>query len=149
MEAASSSDALPIEDSLWAQQLATSTKPAVLSTPHSTHVGQLARESQVGHLTGRVAQHVYDPASDLNFHVDEAAQLERTLKAFLPLLIEEEFSIGRVRNDANSESSTLTRISSTAQQSECAQVISLHYTTLCDPTGQEKTKSKSLLEWSH
>jgi hypothetical protein len=97
MEAASSLYPLPIEDSVWAQQLVTTTSPAVLSTPHSINVGQLARESQVDYLTGRVAQHVYDPASDTAFHMDEAAQLERTLKAFLPLLTVEEFSIGQVR----------------------------------------------------
>ena len=58
-------------------------------------VGQLARESQVSHLAGRVIRHVFDPTSDTAFHEEEALQLERTMLAFKPLLIEEQLQFGK------------------------------------------------------
>lgn len=39
---------------------------------------------------GRVVQHIYHPVADLEFRSRERLQLESTLKAFLPILIEEE-----------------------------------------------------------
>ncbi|KAL7934932.1 fungal-specific transcription factor domain-containing protein [Trichoderma chlorosporum] len=63
---------------------------ATISTPAPFHVGPFARECQVAHLTGRVIQHVYHPITDIEFRARERAQLERTLKAFLPILISEE-----------------------------------------------------------
>ena len=61
-----------------------------LATPSDVTVGQLARECQVSHLAGRVIRHVFDPVSDHGFQAKEAQQLERTLKAFLPLLVEDQ-----------------------------------------------------------
>lgn len=49
-----------------------------------------ARECQVAHLVGRIVQHVFDPISDVNFRDNESVQLERTLVAFLPVLVAEE-----------------------------------------------------------
>ncbi|KAL7911364.1 fungal-specific transcription factor domain-containing protein [Trichoderma velutinum] len=63
---------------------------ATISTPAPFHVGPFARECQVAHLIGRVIQHVYHPITDVDFRSRERAQLERTLKAFLPILIDEE-----------------------------------------------------------
>lgn len=39
---------------------------------------------------GRVLRHVYEPASDQTFHVEEYNQLETTLNAFFSLLIQEQ-----------------------------------------------------------
>ncbi|PON22914.1 hypothetical protein TGAM01_v208169 [Trichoderma gamsii] len=64
-------------------------RPTV-STPAPFSVGPFARECQVAHLMGRVVQHIYHPVADLEFRSRESFQLESTLKAFLPILIEEE-----------------------------------------------------------
>ncbi|RDW59049.1 hypothetical protein BP5796_11973 [Coleophoma crateriformis] len=94
-------DALPIEDLIWAESshpadlerlIAT---PPSLDTPLNITVGQLARECQIFHLVGRVVQHVFDPTPDPAFNAEEAAQLERTLVAYLPLLANEELKIGK------------------------------------------------------
>ncbi|KAL7895535.1 fungal-specific transcription factor domain-containing protein [Trichoderma sp. SZMC 28014] len=61
-----------------------------VSTPAPFRVGPFARECQVAHLMGRVVQHIYHPVADLEFRSRERFQLESTLKAFLPILIEEE-----------------------------------------------------------
>jgi hypothetical protein len=49
----------------------------------------------VSHLVGRVVRHIFDPTSDEEFHHNEALQLDRTLNAFLPLLIEEQLQFGK------------------------------------------------------
>ena len=92
---------LPIEDLFWSE----SPSPAdieeligdspSLDTPFDITVGQMARESQVSHLTKRVVQHVFDPLSDTNLNIEEGLQLERTLKSYLPLLANEELRIGK------------------------------------------------------
>ncbi|KIW35706.1 uncharacterized protein PV07_02390 [Cladophialophora immunda] len=58
-------------------------------------MGQFARECQISYLVGRVLRHVLDPTSDRNFHASEELQLERTLKAFMPLLMEEDSKYGQ------------------------------------------------------
>lgn len=68
---------------------------ANLATSHDIRVGQLARECQVSHLAGRVVRHVFDPAADHDFQEQEAAQLERTLMALMPVLSAEELQFGR------------------------------------------------------
>jgi hypothetical protein len=68
---------------------------ATLATPSDITVGQFARECQVSHLAGRVVRHVLDPTSDRDFQTDEAQQLERTLKAFMPLLIAEQMQFSK------------------------------------------------------
>ncbi len=65
-----------------------------LSTPSDIKVGHFARECQISHLIGRVLRHVFDPTPDADFHAQEALQLERTLKAFMPLLVEEHTKYG-------------------------------------------------------
>jgi len=90
-----SSDPLPMRDQLWLGDSVAADVEATLATPTNITVGQMAQESQVAHLTGRVVQHVFDPTSDPTFDAQEAAQLERTLKAFLPLLAEEDLKIGK------------------------------------------------------
>jgi hypothetical protein len=57
-------------------------------------VGPFARECQISHLMGRVLRHVFEPTSDAKFHAEEASQLERTLMAFMPLLIQEQSTYG-------------------------------------------------------
>ncbi|KAL5314236.1 hypothetical protein ACEPPN_018661 [Leptodophora sp. 'Broadleaf-Isolate-01'] len=89
-----SSDSLPIEDSQWAQDIVPDTTYHTLSTPSDITVGHFARECQISHLIGRVLRHVFEPASDPEFHAQEAMQLEKTLMAFMPLLIEEHSKFG-------------------------------------------------------
>jgi hypothetical protein len=94
-------DPLPIEDLLWSESLSRDdlegqiNDAPSLSTPFNVTVGQLARECQISHLAGRVLRHVFDPIPDLRFNTEEAVQLERTLKAYLPLLSNEELKIGK------------------------------------------------------
>ncbi|KAE8445829.1 hypothetical protein EG329_012752 [Mollisiaceae sp. DMI_Dod_QoI] len=83
-------DHLPIEDTIWAQNMIPDTGPLNLGTPSNIFVGPFARECQISHLIGRVLRHAFEPSSDLEFNTQEALQLERTMIAFMPLLIEEQ-----------------------------------------------------------
>lgn len=71
-------------------QIGSTTPTATISTPTPFHVGPFARECQVAHLAGRVVRHVYHPIQDSDFASCERDHLERTLKALVPILIEEE-----------------------------------------------------------
>lgn len=86
---------IPIDDDLWAQNIIPSGPPETLSTPSSTIIGVFARECQVSHLVGRVIRHVFDPTLDATFQEEEAVLLERTLLAFLPLLLEDGIMFGK------------------------------------------------------
>ncbi|KAL7803003.1 fungal-specific transcription factor domain-containing protein [Trichoderma afarasin] len=81
---------LPSNDEQVSSTATSETSTATISTPAPFHVGPFARECQVAHLIGRVIQHVYHPVTDVDFRSRERTQLERTLKAFLPILIDEE-----------------------------------------------------------
>lgn len=65
-----------------------------LATSPDARIGTFARECQVSHHVGRVLRHVFDPVSDIEFYTEEVMQLERTLTAFLPILIEEQTLYG-------------------------------------------------------
>ncbi|KAH9887479.1 hypothetical protein F4778DRAFT_429217 [Xylariomycetidae sp. FL2044] len=92
---------LPIDDLLWSE----SSTPAyleeflgnapLLSSPSDVTVGQMARECQISHLVSRVAQNIFNPTKDDDFNAETAIQLERTLKAYVPLLSHEELKIGK------------------------------------------------------
>lgn len=71
------------------------TSDATLSASYDDRVGQLARECQVSHLAGRVVRHVFDPTSDSTFQEQEAAQLDQTMTALMPILSAEEIQFGR------------------------------------------------------
>ena len=94
-------DPLPVEDLLWSESLSRADLESLiaaaplLDTPFNITVGQLARECQISHLAGHVVRHVYDPLPDTSINTEEATQLERTLKAYLPLLSNEELRIGK------------------------------------------------------
>jgi hypothetical protein len=94
-------DPLPVEDLLWSESLSRPdlenliAAAPLLDTPFNVTVGQLARECQISHLVGHVVRHVYDPLPDASLNIEEATQLERTLKAYLPLLSNEELRIGK------------------------------------------------------
>jgi hypothetical protein len=96
-----SSDYLPITDSEWELPLQSilagdnAVAAPVLATATTVTVGQLARECQVSHLAGRVVRHVNETTKNSRLHEEEAEQLERTLKSFLPMLAEEELKHGR------------------------------------------------------
>jgi transcription factor-like protein len=94
-------DPLPILDLVWSEGSTSEdlegliNAPPFLDTPFNVAVGQMARECQIAHLAGRVVRHVFDPIPDSSFSTEEAFQLERTLKAYLPLLANEELKIGK------------------------------------------------------
>jgi hypothetical protein len=94
-------DPLPIEDLFWsegsdpAELEGLIDAPPLLDTPVNITVGQMARECQISHLVGRVVRHVFSPTFDPDFNVEEGMQLERTLKAYLPLLAKEELRLGK------------------------------------------------------
>jgi hypothetical protein len=94
-------DQLPIEDLMWSECVDREklryliSQAPFLDTPFDTVVGQLARESQISHLAGRVVRLVFDPIPDTRFNHEEAIQLERTLNAYTPLLSDEELRIGK------------------------------------------------------
>jgi hypothetical protein len=96
---ASPASVLPTEDIIWSEATSPSdvsaTSNPTLSTPADITVGQMARECQIAYLAGRVVRHVFEPVNDHDFRVQEAAQLERTLGAYIPLLTEEALRIGR------------------------------------------------------
>ncbi|KAK3117102.1 hypothetical protein LTR53_001831 [Teratosphaeriaceae sp. CCFEE 6253] len=68
---------------------------ATLATSYSIRVGQFARECQASNLIARVLRHIYDPSPDLRFQAEEAVQLERTLSAFCPVLMDEQVRFGK------------------------------------------------------
>lgn len=93
-------DPLPVEDLLWSEGSPAYLESHIMSAPSldtsfNITVGQLARECQIFHLAGRAVRHVFDPAPDPAFNAEEGIQLERTLKAYLPLLADEELRIGK------------------------------------------------------
>ncbi|KAK5263229.1 hypothetical protein LTR96_011350 [Exophiala xenobiotica] len=87
-------DTLPIELDAWENDVYAEAPNINLSTPSNIRVGPFARECQAAHLIGRVVRHVFDPATDATFQKEEAVQLEQTLNAFLPLLMEQETHFG-------------------------------------------------------
>jgi hypothetical protein len=96
-------DILPYSDLVWMEQDLENCKTSpngisatCLDSPFHAGFGQFGRECQIAHLAGRVFQHVFDdPAGNKVFETDEAAQLKRTIWAFLPLLDHAELEIGR------------------------------------------------------
>ncbi|KAF2670636.1 hypothetical protein BT63DRAFT_371622, partial [Microthyrium microscopicum] len=89
------SDFLPVDDHLWTQENISIVPHATLYTSSDLSAGQFARECQVSHLSGRVIRHVFDPVHDADFRSEEAQQLERTLMAFMPLLMEDGAQFGK------------------------------------------------------
>ncbi|KAL6901142.1 fungal-specific transcription factor domain-containing protein [Trichoderma evansii] len=81
---------LPLQPEQLSSTDASETITATVSTPAPFRVGPFARECQVAHLMGRAVQHVHHPVADPEFRSREHFQLEHTLKAFLPMLIDEE-----------------------------------------------------------
>lgn len=79
---------------MWSQ-IAPIATAATLATPANITIGQFGRECQVSHLIGRVLRHAFEPTLDEAFHIEESSQLERTLMAFMPLLVQEELQFGR------------------------------------------------------
>lgn len=65
-----------------------------IETATEVKFGQFARECQIHHLVTRIVRHVFDPASDETFQQKEAAQLEKTMLHFLPLLENIDLSFG-------------------------------------------------------
>ncbi|KAK0761215.1 hypothetical protein N5P37_006162, partial [Trichoderma harzianum] len=83
---AQETDPLPIEEDLWAKNIAPSLVTHNLNTPADVSIGSFARECQISHVVGRVLRNVYEPVSDEAFQAKEAAQLEATMSTFIPLL---------------------------------------------------------------
>ncbi|KAJ2983892.1 hypothetical protein NQ176_g355 [Zarea fungicola] len=83
---------LPTKEGYGPQRLCPSIYTGTRANMSAFELEPFARECQVAHLVGRVVQHVFDPISDVNFHKNESMQLERTLVAFLHLLVAEELN---------------------------------------------------------
>jgi hypothetical protein len=79
------------EDLVWLENL----MPRVDDSASTLAIGEMMRESQVSQVAGCVVEHISRPISDPNFDAEEAVQLERTLKAFLPLLANKELETGK------------------------------------------------------
>ncbi|KAL7935536.1 hypothetical protein V8C35DRAFT_279265 [Trichoderma chlorosporum] len=92
---AQENDPLPIEEELWAKNIAPSLVTHNLNTPADVSIGAFARECQISHLVGRVLRNVYEPVSDSAFQAKEAAQLEATMKTFIPLLQNDVIDFGK------------------------------------------------------
>jgi membrane-bound lytic murein transglycosylase MltF len=104
---------LPVDDSAWAENVSAGRPglalellltdiqslswclPRTLDTSTDVTMGQFARECQISYLLSRVLRHTLDPSADATFHESEEVQLERTLKAFMPLLMEEDSKYGQ------------------------------------------------------
>jgi hypothetical protein len=94
-------DPLPAEDLVWSEErnqadIESAIRSAPrLDTPFNIRVGQMAREAQIANLLGHVVRHIFDPIPDSSFGREQAVQLERTLKSYLPLLADEELRVGK------------------------------------------------------
>ncbi|KAK0857388.1 hypothetical protein LTR03_000878 [Friedmanniomyces endolithicus] len=89
-------DTYPIDDGFWLRDVVPPplTSSATARTSYDVRVGQLAPECQASQLAGKVIRHVFDPTPDAAFQLLEAVQLEWTLMALMPLLVEEELEFG-------------------------------------------------------
>ncbi|KAJ2979139.1 hypothetical protein NQ176_g3431 [Zarea fungicola] len=81
---------LPAKEGYRPQTLCPNIYTGACANMSAYELEPFARECQVAHLVGRIVQHVFDPISDVNFRDNESVQLERTLVAFLPVLVAEE-----------------------------------------------------------
>ncbi|KAK3620812.1 hypothetical protein LTR56_020586 [Elasticomyces elasticus] len=92
-----SEDLLPMDDGLWLRNIVPMPTPTelTLATSYSVRVGQFARECQVSNLIALVIRHVFDPSPDSRFQAEEALQLERTLSALYPVLMDEQIKFGK------------------------------------------------------
>ena len=66
-----------------------------LGTASDKFAGHFARECQVSYLISQLLRHIFNPVADRHFYEDEEFQLERTLKAFMPILMEEDSKYGQ------------------------------------------------------
>ncbi|KAI9714596.1 MAG: hypothetical protein M1812_006401 [Candelaria pacifica] len=79
-------DYLPVEDALWDQGEMQANNPLYVSTSTANPAAPFARTCQAGNLMGRVIRHINDRTLDLTFRFEEAAQLDRTVRAFSAIL---------------------------------------------------------------
>ncbi|KAI5456868.1 hypothetical protein BGZ63DRAFT_80730 [Mariannaea sp. PMI_226] len=92
---AQEADPLPIEESLWSENITECPVMHVLNTPSDVCIGSFARECQMFHLVGRVLRNIYEPIADEDFQAEEAKQLETTMSAFVPLLYQDGEDYGK------------------------------------------------------
>ncbi|KAI9705855.1 MAG: hypothetical protein M1836_005261 [Candelina mexicana] len=79
-------DYLPVGDALWDQGEMQANSPLYVSTSTSNPAAPYARTCQAANLMGHVIRHVNDRTLDLTFRFQEAAQLDRTVRAFSAIL---------------------------------------------------------------
>lgn len=82
---------IPANDDDWDHGELAVNPLLVMSIEARTHVAPFARTCQAAHLLGRVTQHVHDHAdpSDVDFHFQEAHQLQRAASALLAIIQQE------------------------------------------------------------
>ena len=61
-------------------------EPLLVSSSTNIQVGCFARLAQASHLLGRVLRHTNDLPADIAFRLEEARQLDRTIRALYKLL---------------------------------------------------------------
>jgi hypothetical protein len=61
-------------------------EPLLVSSSASVQAGNFARLAQASHLLGRVIRHTNDLPTDIRFRLEEAKQLDRTIRALYKLL---------------------------------------------------------------
>ncbi|KAI9868189.1 MAG: hypothetical protein M1813_006934 [Trichoglossum hirsutum] len=102
-EDASRETCLPANDSMWdngvsfitpggtsrahrlPQDMATN-EPLLVSSSANAQAGNFARLAQASHLLGRVIRHTNDLPTDVEFRLEEARQIDRTIRALYKLL---------------------------------------------------------------
>ncbi|KAH0538496.1 hypothetical protein GP486_008774, partial [Trichoglossum hirsutum] len=102
-EDASRETCLPANDSMWDSGVSltipggtsrahnlpqdiTTNEPLLVSSSANAQAGNFARLAQASHLLGRVIRHTNDLPTDVEFRLEEARQLDRTIRALYKLL---------------------------------------------------------------
>ncbi|KAI9760148.1 MAG: hypothetical protein M4579_001868 [Chaenotheca gracillima] len=87
---------LPMDDTAWDEGRMTVNEPLFVSSATDMPAGPFARLCQAAHLLGRVIRHTTDKIDDPEFRVQEALQLEKTIKALAGVLPGECFEESRL-----------------------------------------------------
>ncbi|KAI9841086.1 MAG: hypothetical protein M1837_000990 [Sclerophora amabilis] len=77
---------LPVDDSAWDEGRMGVNEPLFVSSATDVPAAPFARLCQASNLLGRVIRHTTDKIEDVEFHTQEALQLEKTIKALSALL---------------------------------------------------------------
>ena len=82
-------DLLPLNDQAWDDGIIEGSHRYPVSSRTMKGMGMLARLAQASHLLGRVQRHKRSPTDDIEFNIEEQAQLNRALRAMINLTYQE------------------------------------------------------------